>query len=274
METKTWCAVLRKRGMENQSFTVHAQGFSRRLWLCLAAALLLVSASALTIAETSNRIVPRFQEFPDPEGTFANLHLAGPTDTTTTPLFQDFASNVISRSRRPLPTTNLPFLSAVMFDGRESSPASGTTKIIYSNYPSSLLNDLAHQSVDAAIIHAQGDGTRPTAEEQQRIVDFETKIFTAQTRDRRAGELNDDGAKGGPRAVAKQPFFITVNSSVNFLVPALEQPGGLLTPGDGQFSASIFNLYDKWAQLKDDEHAERADARLSIARGEQIFNTL
>src|SRR6266436_2421302 len=184
------------------------------------------------------------------------------------------ATDVISMYRRPLPTTNLPFLSAVMFDGRESSPASGTTKIIYSNYPSSLLNDLAHQSVDATIIHAQGDGTRPTAEEQQQIVDFETKIFTAQTRDRRAGELNDDGAKGGPRALAKQPFFITVNSSVNFLVPALEQPGGLLTPGDGQFSASIFNLYDKWAQLKDDEHEERADARLSIARGEQIFNTL
>src|SRR5258708_8384362 len=93
METKTWCAVLRKRGMENQSFTVHAQGFSRRLWLCLAAALLLVSASALTIAETSNRIVPRFQEFPDPEGSFANLNLAGPTDTTNNPFFQDLGSN-------------------------------------------------------------------------------------------------------------------------------------------------------------------------------------
>src|SRR5258708_15762188 len=93
METKTWYAVPRKRRMENQSLTVHPQRFSRRLWLCLAAALLLFSASALTIAETSNRIVPRFQDFLDPEGSFANLNLAGPTDTTTNPFFQDLGSN-------------------------------------------------------------------------------------------------------------------------------------------------------------------------------------
>ena len=79
--------------MENQSFTVHARRFSRRIWLCSAAALLLFSATALTIAETSNRIVPRFQEFSDPEGRFANLNLAGPTDTTTNPFFQDLGSN-------------------------------------------------------------------------------------------------------------------------------------------------------------------------------------
>src|SRR5256885_6519575 len=47
------------------------------------------------------------------------------------------ATDVISMYRRPLPTTNLPFLSAVMFDGRESSPATGTNKIVYNNYPTS-----------------------------------------------------------------------------------------------------------------------------------------
>src|SRR5947207_13636529 len=56
-------------------------------------------------------------------------------------------SDVISQYRRPLPATNLRFLSAVMFDGRESSAATGTTKIQYSNYPNSLLNDLTHQSI-------------------------------------------------------------------------------------------------------------------------------
>src|SRR5258708_38399926 len=96
-------------------------------------------------------------------------------------------TSVISQYRRPLPSTNLRFLSAVMFDGRESSPATGTTKILYLNYPTSLLEDLAHQSVDATIIHAQGDGTRPTPEEQQQILDFETKLFTAQIRDHHAG---------------------------------------------------------------------------------------
>jgi hypothetical protein len=158
-----------------------------------------------------------------------------------------------------------------MFDGRESSPTAGTTKILYGNYPASLLNDLAHQSVDATVIHAQGDGTRPTPEEQKQIVDFETKLFTAQIHDRVAGNLHDDGAKGGPIPLSTQPFFITVNSSVHFLLPAFEQPGGLVTPGDGQFTSNIFNLYDKWAQISDDDHSA---ARSSIARGEQIFNTL
>ena len=102
-------------------------------------------------------------------------------------------------------------------------------------------------------------------------MDFETKLFTAQIHDRLAGNLYDDGAKGGPTALSTQPFFITVNSSVHFLVPAFEQPGGLLTPGDGQFTSNIFNLYNKWAQVSD---GDRNAARNSISRGERLFNTL
>jgi cytochrome c peroxidase len=319
----------------------------------------------------NDQLVPRFQEFSDPEGRFANFNSGGPTDTTSNPFFQDMGTNgrrcvtchqasdawsvtpphiearfiatqgtdpifrpvdgancptadvdtleqrreayslllgrglirigiavpanadyqvtsvynrygcnatdVVSMYRRPLPTTNLPFLSAVMFDGRESSPATGTTKIIYSNYPTSLLADLARQSMDATTGHAQGDGTRPTPEEQQQIVDFETKIFTAQIRDRHAGDLDEGGANGGPASLATQPFFITINSSVHPLVPAFEQPGGMVTPGDGQFTSNIFNLYDKWAHTRSsehDDHHERSAARQSIARGEQLFNTL
>src|SRR5262245_18184311 len=72
----------------------------------------------------------------------------------------------ISMYRRPLPASNLRFSSAVMFDGRESTPATGTQKFLYENYPASLLSDLAHQSVSATTGHAQGDGTRPTVAEQ------------------------------------------------------------------------------------------------------------
>jgi cytochrome c peroxidase len=183
------------------------------------------------------------------------------------------ATDTISMYRRPLPTTNLPFLSAVMFDGRESTPATGTTKIIYSNYPNSLLSDLAHQSVDATTGHAQGDGTRPTVAEQQQIVDFETKLFTAQLFDNRAGLLNVGGAQGGPTPLSTQPFFITINSSVHFLLPAFEQPGGLATPGDGQFTSNIFNLYGQWGQ-NGGEDGDYVAARQSIARGEQLFNKL
>jgi hypothetical protein len=96
-------------------------------------------------------------------------------------------SDVISMYRRPLPTTNLRFLSAVMVDGRESTPATGTTKISYANYPDSLKDDLRHQSMSATTNHAQGDGTRPTAAEQDEIVNFEMGLSTAQAFVPRAG---------------------------------------------------------------------------------------
>jgi cytochrome c peroxidase len=184
------------------------------------------------------------------------------------------ATDVISMYRRPLPTTNVSFLSAVMFDGRESSPLTGTTKITFSNYPSSLMSDLAHQSLDATVIHAQGDGTRPTAAEQQQIVNFETQLFTAQLFDSRAGRLNQDGANGGPELLTTQPFFISINSSVHALVPALEQPGGLVTPGDGQFTPNIFELYGAWTQPEGGYYGDFIEARQSIARGETLFNSL
>lgn len=176
-------------------------------------------------------------------------------------------TDVISMYRRPLPSTNLRFLSSVMFDGRESSPATGTTKILYSNYPASLQADLAHQSVDATNTHAQGDGTHPTAAEQQEIVNFEMGLSTAQAFDRRAGLLNALGANGGPKNLLQQPFFISVNSSVHPLVPALEQPGGLGTPGDGQFTPAIFNIFNAWASLPP------AEPRAAIARGQAIFDS-
>jgi len=177
-------------------------------------------------------------------------------------------SDKISMYRRPLPSTNLQFLSAVMFDGRESTPLTGTTKIQFNNYPTSLLSDLAHQSVDATVGHAEGDGTRPTPAEQQQIVDFETALFTAQVTGRGVGRLDARGALGGPETLVDQPFFIGINSSVNFLLPQFEQPGGLLAPGDGQFTPGIFNLFDTWADLPP------SSPQASVARGQKLFNSV
>jgi len=178
--------------------------------------------------------------------------------------------DTISQYRRPLPSTNLRFLSTVMFDGRESSPFTGTKKITYVDPPNdqdNLLFDLAHQSVDATTGHAQGDGTRPTPDEQQQIVDFEMSLFTAQAIGSGTGLLNSHGATGGPLALTTQPFFISQNSSVNVLLPQFEQPGGLVTPGDGHFSPAIFNTFDAWASLPS------RDPRAAVARGQVIFNS-
>jgi len=183
-------------------------------------------------------------------------------------------SDVISMYRRPLPSTNLRFLSTVMFDGRESSPLTGTQKITYVPPPhnlDNLLSDLAHQSLDATNGHAQGDGTRPTPAEQQQIVNFEMALFTAQIIDNYAGRLDVHGATGGPIPLTAQPFFIGINSSVRFLLPPplfnFEPPGGLAAPGDGHFTAALFNPYDAWASMP------TPSPRAAVARGQAIFNS-
>jgi cytochrome c peroxidase len=193
-------------------------------------------------------------------------------DYAVTAVSNPYACNeteVISQYRRPLPATNLQFLSTVMWDGRESSPLTGTTKILFVNYPASLQGDLAHQSLDATVDHAQGDGTRPTLAEQQQIVNFEMALFTAQSFGFFTGPLNAAGGNGGPMPLATLPFFVSINSSVHALLPpgGPEQPGGLMTPSDGQFTSNIFNLYNAWSG------GPSYDFRASVARGQAIFNT-
>lgn len=174
----------------------------------------------------------------------------GCNDTTT-----------LSMYRRPLPATNLKFLSAVMWDGRESAPQTGTQKIAYATNPTDLLADLAHQAIDATTGHAQA-ASAPTAQQVQDIVNFETSLITAQAIDFRAGALNGFGAQGGPVALASQQFFIGIND------PLGNNPFG--TP----FTANIFDLYDAWAN----SHASPKDPtpagyRASVARGQAVFNT-
>src|SRR6266404_5735378 len=59
----------------------------------IAVILLVATGFAIASASDSSLIVPRFQEFSDPDGRFANLNLGGPTDTATNPFFQDLGSN-------------------------------------------------------------------------------------------------------------------------------------------------------------------------------------
>ena len=170
-------------------------------------------------------------------------------------------TSTLSMYRRPLPATNLKFLSTVMWDGRESSPQTGTQKIAYATNPADLLADLAHQAIDATAGHAQGSVT-PTAQQIQDIVNFETSLRTAQVYDYRAGFLNSDGAGGGAAALASQSFYVGINDPLGN-----SPPGTVFTP-------AIFNLYDAWtnAQLPAGGQS-RAAHRASIARGQAIFNS-
>jgi cytochrome c peroxidase len=147
--------------------------------------------------------------------------------------------------RRPLPSTNLPFLTTVMWDGRES-------------FKGQTLNfNLSDQAVAATLGHAQASQP-PTSQQVAEIVNFELSNFTAQIRDDRAGELNADGAQGGPNALAVQPFSVGINDPL----------GG--TPPGVDFNPVAMTVFSKWASLKDDG---RNSARAAVARGEALFNT-
>jgi cytochrome c peroxidase len=166
-------------------------------------------------------------------------------------------TSVISMYRRPLPAANLKFLSTLMFDGRESSIQTGTAPIGSNNYPQSLLDDLAHQSADATMGHAQGLAPGLTAAQQQAIVAFEMGLFTGQAEDQGAGNLSAQGANGGPQSINQQGFFIGSNDPVG-LNPT--------NPIPLNFNTKIFNIFDAWKDAG-------SPHRQAIARGQTIFNT-
>jgi len=167
------------------------------------------------------------------------------------------STGTVSIYRRPLPATNLGFLSTIMWDGREPS--------------------LFSQAIDATLTHAQATMT-PTALQQQQIVTFEgctqadttalcantpadAGVFTAQIFDNVGKYLSDDGANGGPVTLSKQlpNFFIGIND------PLGQNPTG------APFTSEVFDLYSSWSGLPG--QGQETDRRQSIARGEEVFNT-
>src|SRR5580704_6433038 len=93
---------------------------------------------------------------------------------------------IVSVYRRPLPTTNLGFLSAVMFDGRESLTYPLNNEQTFS---ANLNTDLTQQAIDATLTHAQADQP-PTATQLSEIVGFELALNSAQLSDFFAGSLS------------------------------------------------------------------------------------
>lgn len=179
-------------------------------------------------------------------------------------LVSDAANGSLTASvyRRPLPSANLGFLSAVMWDTRETLQPLATPATFIGN----LRADLAHQIVSATAIHAEGTAV-PSDADIQSIIDFELGLFTSQIVDRGAGPLMRGGARGGPVALAAQVYYPGINDSLG------ADPAG--TP----FTAAAMTLYGAWdaPRRRDDERrderGERAD-RADIAAGERLFNTV
>ena len=156
------------------------------------------------------------------------------------------SSNELSLFRRPLPSTNLRFLTTVMWDGRESAP--GAT----------LQQNLIRQALDATQGHAQLAGSL-TPDQLNEMVDFEMGLTTSQSADQNAGKLDTQGAKGGPIRLEHENFFVGINDPL----------GG--NPTGASFNPVSMTLFDAWANSKPKSSQDAAQA--AVARGQQLFNS-
>ena len=207
-----------------------------------------VSAYSLVLTKGLIRI---FLPLPSPPTLqFSIIDVQDPYNCTTSPTYgltsygpAQPSQGIVSVYRRPLPSTNLPFLTAIMWDGREPT--------------------LQSQVLDAVTIHAQG--AAPTPAQVAQAVAFEQGLYSAQVADLGAGYLNDANATGGAFALSQQSFYVGIND------PLGQNPSG------AAFSPDAITLYAAWA---DPAQAGGGLAggglvganRAAIARGEKLFN--
>ena len=176
----------------------------------------------------------------------------------------------LSLFRRPLASTNLRFLSTVMWDGREtfldvaSTDCLFGTTTCFGSTPASLVN----QANDATLGHAQA--TMPLTDAQRSaIVDFELGLFTAQQSDDAAGRLSVERANGGPTFLSSVVSYFGINDT---LVGDYKSHAA--------FTPNAMTLYQGWQSYLEDGRSadpERRDrnvavARRAVARGEALFN--
>jgi cytochrome c peroxidase len=172
---------------------------------------------------------------------------------------------LISVYRRPLPTSNLRYLTTIMFDGRETLMPLNNAQTVDAN----MNFDLVDQAKSAVTGHAQG--VAPSDAQLAQIVQFEMGLSTAQVRDNAAGSLDKHGAKGGAKELSNLEYYPGANDALG------------ADPTGAPFNSSAFTLYTAWEKPsvnghrydgRDDwdDHGRNA-AREDIAAGEKLFNT-
>lgn len=175
-----------------------------------------------------------------------------------------FASETeLSLFRRPMPTTNLKFISAVMWEGRETTLDPSSSDCIYGTTTcfSPVSFDLSTQANHATLGHAEALADLTQAERNE-IVAFEMGLFTAQVEDRVAGSLTSDGALGGPSKLIAQEYYFGISDTL---------VGDYRT--SEPFTSNVMSLYNTWSRYSSRSRDSRERARAAIARGQVLFNT-
>jgi cytochrome c peroxidase len=179
--------------------------------------------------------------------------------------YQHASASELSLFRRPLPSTNLHFLSTVMWDGRETfkDPSSPDCLAGSTTCFASMHVDLLDQANSATLGHAQA-AVPLTAAQREAIFSFEIGLSTAQVYDSSAGLLTAQGARGGPLQASRETFYFGIND---------------VLAGDyrshAAFNPNAMTLFDAWAHpsAQPGDNWERVEARRAVARGQALFNS-
>jgi cytochrome c peroxidase len=123
--------------------------------------------------------------------------------------------SMLSMFRRPLPTTNLEFITSVMWDGRES-------------VTHDLSKDLAVQASHATTSHAQARS--PSAKEISEMVSFERSVTSAQIASNKGFNISST-SQSAAAVLAAQKF--TPNQNIS------------------PFNKNVFSLFDPFANSAD-----------------------
>lgn len=204
----------------------------------------LVNAYSLVLSKGLIRV---FLPLPSPPTLqFSIVSVQDPYNCTTDPSYgltsygpAQPSAGIVSVYRRPLPATNLPFLTTIMWDGREPT--------------------LQSQVLDAVATHAQGTVV-PTPDQVAQAVAFEQGLYSAQAFDLGAGYLGGANATGGPLALPQLPFYVGIND------PLGQNPTGVA------FTPDAFTLYAAWSDPMQAGPGLTGAARAAVARGEKLFN--
>jgi cytochrome c peroxidase len=175
---------------------------------------------------------------------FTLAAISDPSGWSTTTSFVSF--------RRPTPTANESKASTTNWNGLPAVD---------------VLTQVRGTMAGAPRLHSQRDPANPLPPEQATAGgDFMFGVIFAQMKDREAGRLDDDGAKGGPAHLMAQEWYLGIN----------DVSGN--DPQGRPFNPKVFNLFDAWAKYDDDDRHNRCNdrgrARAAIYRGQEVFNTV
>jgi hypothetical protein len=173
--------------------------------------------------------------------------------------------------RRPLPTTNLQFLTTTSWDGQDTRQFPDPIRRPASAGVSDVARAVIRGRQAGPSLIAPDGHVYSTAEVDSLVAQLTSFCFsttTAQDNDNGAGSLSASGAKGGLLNLFNVPFYFGINDVLEGDLMVVPGPtaGTVMEIYSGRpFNPHVFSLFDAWAGSSN-------PTRASIARGEALFN--